>query len=396
MRPLLQLSAALLLAAFPARAAAPLVIHEWGTLTSLEDESGQPIPGINADDEPVPSFVHRISPGLLLPPTLIGSKGVPRIHPDVTVRLETPVLYIHAPPGFTGPIDVQVKFHGGWLTEFYPDAQAVAPGIDPKQYRFGHITNETVGSLHWSGLKIGGNPAGPETSDNVWLSPRKVAADPISTPAGESEKFLFYRGVGRGDPILKLMRDEATGILRALPKYGFNSTPPFWLADIRPDGTAAFQFVDSLAASHPFQPADYSTANIAALRATLETQLINSGLYQDEAEALLNTWQVSYFKNPGLRAFYIWPRNQVDQLLPLSVTPAAAITRVMVGRIELVTPDQRSVVSRIGISEFADARDLYQTLGRFRDALLLDQQRRHPTPGLDQFIQQMSIAYYQP
>ena len=68
MRPLLQLSAALLLAAFPARAAAPLVIHEWGTLTSLEDESGQPIPGINADDEPVPSFVHRISHGLLLPP----------------------------------------------------------------------------------------------------------------------------------------------------------------------------------------------------------------------------------------------------------------------------------------------------------------------------------------
>src|SRR4051794_36163830 len=37
-----------------------VVVHEWGTLTCLQNERGEAIGGINADDEPVPPFVHRI------------------------------------------------------------------------------------------------------------------------------------------------------------------------------------------------------------------------------------------------------------------------------------------------------------------------------------------------
>ena len=39
-----------------------LVVHEWGTFTSLEDDRGQQLGGINIDDEPVPSFVHNWRP----------------------------------------------------------------------------------------------------------------------------------------------------------------------------------------------------------------------------------------------------------------------------------------------------------------------------------------------
>jgi len=35
-------------------------IHEWGTFTSLQNESGDTLSGVNTDDEPVPDFVHRI------------------------------------------------------------------------------------------------------------------------------------------------------------------------------------------------------------------------------------------------------------------------------------------------------------------------------------------------
>src|SRR5688500_17461216 len=35
--------------------------HEWGTFTVLQDEEGQPLGGINTDDEPVPDFVHNTS-----------------------------------------------------------------------------------------------------------------------------------------------------------------------------------------------------------------------------------------------------------------------------------------------------------------------------------------------
>ena len=38
-----------------------LVIHEWGTFTCLQDETGRAIPGVNTDDERVPNFVHRLS-----------------------------------------------------------------------------------------------------------------------------------------------------------------------------------------------------------------------------------------------------------------------------------------------------------------------------------------------
>ena len=73
--------------------------HEWGTFTSLQNERGEAIGGINTDDEPVPDFVHRLGYNLLLRPTempAIFFKGViRRCHPDVTMRLETPVLYFH-------------------------------------------------------------------------------------------------------------------------------------------------------------------------------------------------------------------------------------------------------------------------------------------------------------
>jgi len=39
-------------------AAEKLVVHEWGTFTSLQDENGKALGGINVDDEPVPDFVY--------------------------------------------------------------------------------------------------------------------------------------------------------------------------------------------------------------------------------------------------------------------------------------------------------------------------------------------------
>ena len=68
----------------------------------------------------------------------------------------------------------------------------------------------------------------------------------------------------------------------------------------------------------------------------------------------------------------------------------------MLGRIELVTPAQRAVMAKIGTAESSEALRLYTSLGRFRDALLLNEERRAPTPGLKQFIQQMGVAYYHP
>src|SRR2546426_8046537 len=138
-----------------------LVIHEWGTFTCLQDEAGQAIGGINTDDEPAPDFVHDLSRLLLiesrkeLPPQFF--KGAPSCHPDVTMRLETPVIYFHPPKSQRAPrtVDVDVRFRGGWLTQFYPEPNtAVAPGVKTWP-RFGHLDGGTVGVLYWRALKVG-------------------------------------------------------------------------------------------------------------------------------------------------------------------------------------------------------------------------------------------------
>ena len=68
-----------------------MVVHEWGTFTSFQDEQGQTIPGINVDDEPVPLFVHRLGDVPIFTHAALPAKwsqGAPRCHPDVTLRLE--------------------------------------------------------------------------------------------------------------------------------------------------------------------------------------------------------------------------------------------------------------------------------------------------------------------
>ena len=109
----------------------PLVVHEWGTLTSQHYGGGAPAGGMNVIEaaEAVPEFVHRIKDDVLRDVDK-GSNPTNR-NESVTMRLETPVLYFHPSASFDGtqPIHVSVEFRGGLLNEFYPDAQTSYEGI---------------------------------------------------------------------------------------------------------------------------------------------------------------------------------------------------------------------------------------------------------------------------
>ena len=89
----------------------------------------------------------------------------------------------------------------------------------------------------------------------------------------------------------------------------------------------------------------------------------------------------------------------------------------MVWRIELVTPGQRGLLARIGAGSATAAlnsfpgvdqtastnepqndpgyRD-YLKLGRFRNALVLDEQKRNPSAILAEFIQRFRLPGYEP
>jgi hypothetical protein len=341
-----------------------LVVHEWGTFTSLQDEAGRTLGGINTEDELLPSFTHDLDHLFVLrrnalPPSFY--KGAPESLPRVTMRLETPVIYFYPPAESALPLllDVKVAFRGGWLTEYYPDAKVEAPGA------FRALTPATMGTLAWHDLKVGVTNHGPETTEHVWTAPRAVKAVALQTRKGESEKYLFYRGVGNVDAPLRIVRDAARDrfwLFSQTESWASSSAPwiirNLWLASFRPDGAAAFRKLDAIAVdsdasteltSTPasFRDDEYSQAGLDKLRQEMRLALIEEGLFDDEADALLNTWELSYFKSTGLRLFFLLPRAWTDHRLPLELSVPAEIQRVMVGRIELVTPEQRKLVRQL-------------------------------------------------
>ena len=166
----------------------------------------------------------------------------------------------------------------------------------------------------------------------------------------------------------------------------------------------------------------------------MQAALVKAGLYPDEASAMLRTWELSYFKSPGLRFFYIVPRAWVDKTLPLTITGAPVdVTRVMVGRIELISDEQKATLARLkqesspdlmslkqaaydamqsgkyskkeqaefdsgarpltdlGITLSPSVRD-YLSLGRFRDALIVHEQAERPSDNLARFIKDNDLA----
>ena len=110
---------------------------------------------------------------------------------------------------------------------------------------------------------------------------------------------------------------------------------------------------------------------MAALRLELHAALVADGLFADEAHALLNTWDASYFQAPGQRLFFLVPRGWTDRVLPLSISVPAVVTRSMMGRIEVVSPAQREAITTISAGPASDTawydRFVKEHVGYFQD-----------------------------
>ncbi len=61
---------------------------------------------------------------------------------------------------------------------------------------------------------------------------------------------------------------------------------------------------------------------------------------------MVQTWRDSWFEE-GSRLLYFVPREFVETVLPLAISPAPIqTTRVFVGRLELITPATKAAVER--------------------------------------------------
>jgi hypothetical protein len=348
---------------------APLVVHEWGTITTRHAPNGRPHGRLNriSKAEVLPAFVHRYEPPATQsnPEQSLTKSPLTPGRPDVTMRLETPVIYFYPPAGSGSlpPFDVSVRFRGGIVNEFYPNAEAsVEVDVDRVNEKMQRgliqswdgkvLDNYVVGGLRWTALALQDTVSLPRTSSHVWLAPRAVRATGVTTAHGEGERYLFYRGVGHLDALVQTQLLQRELVLRAperlhwLPSSSM-TIASLWLADIKADGSAAFRERAQLeiaksAASRElgrmplFSQSDYKAGAVADLRLSMKKALVTAGLFDDEAEAMLETWKESYFKSPGLRLFYIVPQQWMDYFLPLEISAPHELTRVLVGRIDLV------------------------------------------------------------
>jgi hypothetical protein len=139
-----------------------------------------------------------------------------------------------------------------------------------------------------------------------------------------------------------------------------------------------------------------------AVRRELKSLLISHGLYEREAEAMLNTWRDSWFEE-GLRVFYVLPRQSVDAILPITIDPRPSeLARVLVGRAELITPEmERDVAEQLaklddpaaGVRQAA--RKEIDKYGRFANTIL-GQVSRHATDELTRSrVQRLSAELMQ-
>ena len=334
----------------------PLVVHEWGTITSEHYNNGASKGSLNhiRPEEVLPEFVHNMG-------TVILTKGFsksPNVsgHPSVTMRLETPVIYFYPPPSFdlSQPIDVEVEFHGGLINEYYPQAQVMYKNIETSESGTTYLTKEALGQLSWKAIHIGGPWPGPETDSSIWLSPREVPSANVQSAEGESERYLFYRGVANLNSLFTTRHDMNTKEVTFynptdLPLLKNNSltVPSVWIVHIKDDGTTAFKEIGSIALSDEsdkllttvsvnFPENEYTLDNLTLLRQSIHKALLTAGLFSEEAQAMLKTWEKAYFRNPGTRIFFIVPRDWIDHYLPLKFSVQVQLERVFIGRIDLV------------------------------------------------------------
>jgi hypothetical protein len=362
-----------------------LTAHEWGTFTSIAGQDGRAVewlPLTGSSD--LPSFVEHFSRVAFK----AGLHG--------TVRMETPVLYFYTNRETT--VSVHVSFSKGLITEWYPHASHVYPvsAVAPKFANFSDWSlyqKHLDGSIAWDSVEL--QPRNfaefpSENRANHYYAARQTASTPLqikTSNGAQTEKFLFYRGVSTfAVPISATIHSDGSLLAENLTDPAISNVLLFE----RRGDKLGFRIAPPSASSPTLNPPELN-ADMNSLERTVVDMLIAQGLYQDEAQAMFETWRDSWFEE-GSRLLYIVPRQFVDSILPLSINPAPAETvRVFVGRLELITPaTQRAVEQALA----ANDKTTLTRYGRFLAPILENMIANEKNPSRQaQFREYLNSSY---
>lgn len=363
--------------------------HEWGTFTSLVGSNGLTQHGMYHEDEVLPDFVHAfgetqqdVNP---LPPfecQIPNSKmcfSMQTLQNNIiSQKMETPVIYFYSDQFRT--VDVNVRFPEGVITETFPAPESSFP----KLTEFVDMKNGSADFRVNVYSPITDSQMIPAVDPgNIYGHARATQSNVINS-GNDYEKFIFYRGLGRFQPEFSITSTHGNVVIATQPE---NKPSAAFLVSINENGEGNFFKVIGSGASLQ-SVADktdtqftVSAQNVndlqnnalplfdQAMQNQLVSALVDSGLFQDEALAMYNTWKNGYFKTPGLRLLYILPRSEVDTVLPLTMKPQPeTLERVFVGRIEIMLDTEEKALVQAVATE-GESFDIH-SLGRIAEPKL--------------------------
>jgi hypothetical protein len=349
----------------PAPAEPKLVVHEWGTFTSLQGSDGKTQLGMAHEEEALPFFVHGRDTLSTYAKSLEYPAG------PVTQKMETPVLYFYAKESMT--LDVRVDFPKGIISQWYPQHTWMLPA---QVMGLNYLPIEG-GAMGWT---VQLDPAVDDSAfpwvadDDIWAPSRKVASTAL-TAQGEAERHVFYRGLGDFDLPIRVTTTADEGLV--VENQSETALPAVFQVYVDHDGAGMVKALGALAGKAKLH-STYTTAvepkaGFQATAKTLLTEaLVASGLYADEATAMVDTWTLSYFGQPGPRILYVLPRAWTDELLPLTVEPKPdLVERTLVGRIEVFTwADEQTLATEMASYQAELTCPGSAELGRLAEAKL--------------------------
>jgi hypothetical protein len=304
--------------------------------------------------------------------------------------METPVLYFHAPRAMT--LSVHISFAKGVLTEWYPHASRVDPNGNPTNASSDQKIPED-GSITWDSVDVDPDCRADfphESGTSRYYAARETSATPlrVKAPTGDqNEKFLFYRGVSHFSlPISANLTPDGDRLV--VKNLGEQAIPNIILFERR-GKNLGYRFGRAIQ-SETTLDTPLLNGTIESLDKDLEAMLVAQGLYADEARAMVQTWNDSWFEE-GSRLIYIVPAQFVDTILPLSIDPAPAQTvRVFVGRLELITPATERVIETA--FESGDGVTLGK-YGRFLEPILTEMMKTSDKDRQKTLSTYLSFAY---
>jgi hypothetical protein len=297
----------------------------------------------------------------------------------VNQKLETPVIYFYSDQAMKASVDV--RFPGGVVSEWFPNASTFSPAI-------GEMTNLANGQMSWNvDIHTGERPLPAVSPNDIWAPSRNVRANTVSVGA-ENEKFIFYRGLGRFEVPIRVQ--AANNELR-IANPSAEAIPASFLVrydgkqgSVRALGSVAAGTTRTVAKALGTTQFLRSEEYLAEVSRLLQAALVDSGLFADEAKAMVDTWTKSYFLTPGTRVLYIVPRAWTDRILPLRIQPQPqSLVRTLVGRVEILSAEEEASLTReVASSNALTAQSLVDRLGRFAEPKLLRVKQLTAEPSL--------------